>query len=304
MPQKILITGGSGLLAVNWAISVRDKFDVVLGLHNRIVALNGVQSLKINTHSTEDINRMLVYLQPDIVINTAGITSVEQCEKLPYIARLANTELAINFARSCREQSIKFVQISTDHLFSGTKAYVTEEELSCPRNVYGLTKGNAETAIQEVCSDSLIIRTNFYCWGTTYRKSFSDQIIETLRSGNHINLFTDVYYTPILAESLIQVTQELLELNAKGLYNVVGNDRITKFDFGVKLANCFGLETSLIRPSLMSSQKNLVQRPFDMSLSNLKVSRFLNEELKSLDRDLLILLKQEVTGSHREIRQL
>ena len=54
MQQKVLITGGSGLLAVNWALSIRDKYEVVLILHNRKISIPGVDTDIASLNSKKD----------------------------------------------------------------------------------------------------------------------------------------------------------------------------------------------------------------------------------------------------------
>lgn len=304
MPQKILITGGSGLLALNWAINFRENFDIVLGLHDRTVNLENTTSCKIQLDSISDISGAFVTVKPDIVINTAGITSVELCEKYPNLAYNVNAQLAVNLAKVCYKMSIKFVHISTDHLFTGNSEYITEEETVNPKNVYGLTKSAAETGVLENNPSALVIRTNFYGWGTSYRHSFSDIILTALRSGKEIKLFSDVFYTPILAETLSDITHLLIDAGAFGIFNVVGNERISKYDFGLRLARCFDLNTKLIYPSLMKNQFALVQRPFDMSLCNSKFSHFLSTIPNTIEQDLTRLCQQEVSGFNSEIIKL
>jgi dTDP-4-dehydrorhamnose reductase len=73
----------------------------------------------------------------------------------------------------------------------------------------------------DIHSDSLVVRTNFYGWGTSYRRSFSDLILEHLTKREGIVLFDNVYYTPILIQSLAEAVHELIDIQAKGIINVV-----------------------------------------------------------------------------------
>jgi dTDP-4-dehydrorhamnose reductase len=304
MNRKILIIGGSGLLALNWALTMKTQFEIILALHERQINLTGIRTLRVDTSSTKHISEAIDQIRPGIVINTAGLTSVEVCEKFPDKAVEVNTTLAIDLARICIDRNIKFVHISTDHLFSGEKELVTENEKIYPKNVYGETKADAEYGIEIVNSDALIIRTNFYAWGTSYRHSFSDIIINFLRDGRPINLFTDVFYTPILAKTLIEVIHQLIDINASGIFNVVSDQRISKYDFGLNLARVFNLEKSLINKDLMSNNISLVQRPNDMSLSNLKVSNLLGIVIGGVDAHLSELYEQEVSGYNKKIKRL
>jgi dTDP-4-dehydrorhamnose reductase len=95
-----------------------------------------------------------------------------------------------------------------------------------------------------------------------------------------------VYYTPIFVDVLIQVIHELLDKNAVGVFNVVSDDRISKFDFGILLAKEFELDESLIIKSSINSITNLVRRPSDMSLSNQKVKKILGRDVGTVQQHL------------------
>lgn len=304
MGKDIFLTGGSGLLALNWALYSRANENVVLGLHHRIVSINGTQSITIGLDSQDAVKRTIDTIRPELIIHTAGLTNVEICEKNPKFAQNVNTTSAKFIAKIAKERNIKMVHISTDHLFQGTDQYVREDHQVDPLNVYGITKANAEKAILEINPDALIVRTNFYGWGPSYRKSFSDIIIETLRKGNTINLFNDVYYTPIVIEKLVEYINDLLAKQAMGIYHVVADERVSKFQFGMKLAQIFGLDASLIRESSLVNVPDLVRRPLDMSLSNEKAAAKIGRSLGTIEEHLQHLLNQEKTGIINEIISL
>jgi dTDP-4-dehydrorhamnose reductase len=302
--KRILITGGSGLLALNWAITIRDRFEVVLALHNREISLADVKPMKFDTGSRGSILKAIEQIQPELIIHTASLTNVEICEKNPLLAKEVNTIMAANFAKTCEELKIPLVHISTDHIFSGNNAMLTEADTIEPLNVYGLTKAEAEIAVLKACSSALIVRTNFYGWGTSYRNSFSDYIIKNLREGKKIVLFDDVFYTPILAEMLIKNTHELLEKKVSGIFHIVGDDRVSKYEFGIKVAKYFGLNTTLIIRGKMNENEILVQRPKDMSLANTKTTQLLEHSLGGIDTHLERLLEQEESFLINEIIRL
>lgn len=291
--KKIIITGGSGLLAVNWALFFRDKIQVYIVIHSRLVSLNKVNVLNIKLDLVENIIEAINTINPCYVIHTAGITSVEECELHPSEAYYVNAQLAENVALACTKTNTKMVHISTDHLFQGEGPYIKEEEIVNPVNIYGETKAAAEKKITKLTEEVLIIRTNFYGWGPSYRRSFSDFILDNLRAEKQVTLFEDVFYTPIYIRSLIHFINELLIENARGIYNIVGNDRISKFEFGLCLAKIFNLDSSLIIPAKLSDKKSLVKRPYDMSLSNNKLKNRLNCNMNSVNDDLKCLLIDE-----------
>jgi len=304
MITNALITGGSGLLALNWALSLRDRLSVTLGLHEREISLVGVQSRQLVLDSPDQLLRTLASIQPQVVVHTVGLTSVEECEAKPDLARYLNVELAVNVAKACASLGLPLVHVSTDHLFDGKVESVDEGEPTRPCNVYGFTKAEAEIRVLEAHPQALVVRTNFYGWGPTYRRSFSDVIIDGLRSGRPLNLFQDVFYTPVLIAAATKAVHELIELKVSGIYHVVGDERISKYEFGLKVAKEFELDASLIRAGRLADQVALVRRPYDMSLSNRKLCRLLGRNIGGVDDHIAALHQQEVSGLAREMRNL
>ena len=90
----------------------------------------------------------------------------------------------------------------------------------------------------------MIIRTCFFGWGPKYRRSFSDYIIDALRSDQNVSLYDDVVFSPINVTDLIRIVYELVELNSEGVFNVCARDSISKYEFGVRLAESQGLDRS------------------------------------------------------------
>lgn len=304
MKPRILITGGSGLLALNWALAVRDSYTVTLGLHEREIALAGVQTERIDLESVDHLIRGFEIAQPQIVIHTAGLTSVEKCEAEPTRAQHVNLDIAVNVAQACAKLGLPLAHISTDHLFAGKASLVDETFPVAPVNVYGRTKAAAESLVLEAHPQSLVIRTNFYGWGTSYRHSFSDGVIEALRAGKELKLFQDVSYTPILVETVAQAVHDLIDLKVSGICHVVGDERISKYDFGLKLAQEFNLDSRLIKPSYITDQALLVQRPHDMSLSNQKTCKLLGRKLGGVGEHIARLHQQEQIGLAQELQKL
>jgi len=302
--QKILITGGSGLLALNWAVAKRNEIEIILCLHQHSIEVSKVKTSMCNLDSIENIKTCLRQEKPDIVIHTAGLTSVEECEKNPELAEYVNVKIAENVAIACAELVVSLVHISTDHLFDGSESMVREEATPCPLNVYGTTKAKAETKVMYHNVNALIIRTNFYGWGTSYRYSFSDFIIQSLRLHKKIKLFEDVFYTPILAYQLVQVTHQLLGQRLSGIFNVVGDERVSKYDFGVQIIERFGLQDDTVEKIKVRDKRVSLKRPMDMSLSNEKVSKYLSRPIGNLGSHLQQLKQQEQQNIAQELSLL
>ena len=271
MKPRLAISGGAGLLAVNWAVQMRDQWDVHLLLHHRKIAIPGVTCHIVDISTPDTAGRVINRLSPDLVINCVALTDVDRCERDHDLATQCNVTVARNMALAAKAGGSTFVQISTDHLFNGTKPLRSETDQPFPANHYGMTKWRAEMEVAEALAESLIVRTNFFGWGPSYRPSFSDWILGVLKKGQPVNMFTDAYYTPVYMPNLIEAVHGLYAAGQSGVFNIVGGERLSKYQFGKRLCRVFGCDETLVRPTLLSEMSDMVPRPFDMSLSNDKL---------------------------------
>lgn len=302
--KRLFLAGGSGLLALNWALICRETYDVFLLLHNRKIYPQFASTIHLSNFTTNALIAALSEISPHVVVNTAATTNIEYCELHPQISFEVNVVFAEQLAYACNHLRIPLVHISTDHLFRGVSPFATEQTRLNPINVYGQTKAEAECRVLNVCPNALVIRTNFYGWGTSYRCSFSDKVIQELKSGNVFPAFNDVYFTPILISDLVAAIHDLLDLDANGIFHVVGDQRLSKYDFCFLLAKTFGLEPSLLKPISIHEMPDLVQRPKDMSLSNLKATQWLNRSLGSVAEGLVRLKGQSTQCYQKELQSL
>jgi dTDP-4-dehydrorhamnose reductase len=301
LSKRILITGGSGMLGVNCALQLRHCRQVVLALHTRKLSIQGVHSLPLALDTAESAMAAISAVNPNYVIHTAALSSVDRCEADPLLALHVNVELAANVAAACAKLNIGLVHVSTDHLFDGGKPLADEETPLSPMNRYGQSKAEAEQEVLAAHPESLLIRTNFYGFGPPWRPSFSDVILDGLRAGRELGLFTDVYYSPLLLQDLIHVMLELMEGGYRGIFNVVGDQRLSKYEFGLLLAATFGLDPSPIKPVQIASMPHFVQRPKDMSLSNAKLVRTLGRAVGDVHSQLLRMRQLKISGFKAEL---
>lgn len=288
--KNILLFGGASMLAHMWANNWKDKYNIFLGINKRSSENIGVKSIQLSDHNVE-LESLIKELKIDVIINCSGLTGVEECENNPKKAEELNTLLPGQLSKVCLNTGAKLVHISTDHLFSGLNKNMNELSEVIPLNTYAKSKYLGECNVIENNENALIIRTNFYGIGPSYRPSFSDRIISSLKLNREIHLFDNVYYTPILIDELTKIVELLLKKNKKGIFNVSSNERITKFNFGILLAEKFKLNKRLIIPIIIEQKKDLVTRPKDMSLSNNKLFREINYRVIPLQDQLSTLIQ-------------
>lgn len=300
--KRVLITGGSGLLALNWACSMRDAFQIYLAMHRHNVELDRVCSVSVDVDSPDLLVKQMEDIGPDLVVHAAGLANVDACEREPAMALHVNAVLSRHVARATARLKIKLIHISTDHLFSGNGMMYREDAPPEPQNSYARTKLLAEQWVSDANPDALLLRTNFFGWGHAGRQSFSDWIISNLRSGRQITVFGDVYFTPILADKLAVIGHALVVQGVAGIFNVVGDERLSKYDFACKIADRFSLPRDLIKYGKITDSNLTAARPKDMSLDNRKARLLLNHRFGAVDDFVKILFQQEQEGRSDELR--
>ena len=242
--------------------------------------------------------------KPDLIINTVALTDVDFCEKNPNLAFETNVNyinLLINF---CKNNRSKLVHISTDHLSDGLTPCIEENQELYPINEYGKTKLLAENLIKSKISNSIILRTNFFGWGPKYRQSFSDRIIDSIKLNKEIYLFEDAFFSPVSIRRLCKIILLLFEAKKKGIFNISSNDRISKYNFGIKVCEYFDLKKDLVVPCSIENIKNLVLRPKDTSLNNKKITNEIGFECGYVSNNINDLIYDLKDGIKDQLMKL
>lgn len=229
MAMNWLVTGASGLLGRQLCAYLHSQGANVTAIRNsHSVDLTGVTELQVDLLSLPDVAGVIASCRPDVVVHTAGLTNVDECERNYPLAK----QLHIDVARLCaKEMAVaggKFVLISTDHLWDGSRPLVDENEPVQPQNIYGETKAKGELAALEENPEALVVRTNFFGPGRPWRLSFSDWLIRAFMAGETVTAFDDVYFTPIALGHLCPFVQDSVQLDLSGILHLCGGERDRK----------------------------------------------------------------------------
>ncbi|MBN8521979.1 MAG: SDR family oxidoreductase [Alphaproteobacteria bacterium] len=288
--MKFLITGASGLLGQGLLryISTLGTHEIVGLLHHhpsRFVHHN-IHMVTADLRDEGRIDQIIHDEKPDVVIHTAGLTSVDECEKNPEYAFLINTEIPRRLAHLCHQNQIRFIFISTDHITDGRQALFSEDVVISPVNIYAQTKAQAEHFVGQAYPESLIIRTNFFGKGLPWRQSLTDWIWQKLSAGESVPAFIDSWVSPLSVPYLSKALYDLSPLKVRGILHVGGRERISKYDFALKAAQHFGFNPTLVVPTPMASVKLQAPRPPDMSMNVSRAESYLGYALPDIDQSL------------------
>ena len=287
---KLLITGSNGFLGSNLVNHFLQNDYEVYGSDLQLVSLGGTQISYISGDLTDQkfASELIEKVKPDYVINTVALVNLDVCENDTAKAYQINVLTAKNIAQATGQKGIRMVHISTDHFFNGSKSYYSEDDIPNPVNNYGKTKLEAEKECLNNNPNTIVIRTNFYGWSSNAHKlTFGEWLYESLYYKKPINLFTDYYFSPIEVTALAEAVELAMKSEFKGVINIAGSERCSKYEFAIALADVFGLDKQMISAVKMDPQSFNVKRQPDLSLSNDKFNRLFDMELPDVKAGLL-----------------
>ena len=300
--MKLLITGASGLLGINLALEAMREHEVI-GVDRGRLQFAPFQVIKTNFFNSRAFEPMLDSTQPDWVINCAALANLDESEKHPDQAKILNVDLPRELASACAKRNTKFIHLSTDAVFDGTKeGMYTEEDEPTPPGIYSQTKLNGERAVQQVNPQAIIARVNFYGWSLGAKRSLPEFFINNLSEGRNVNGFTDVIFCPMWVNHLAQTLIAMLEKDLHGLYHVVGAQPMNKYQFGVEVARKFGLRESLITPQSVERSSLTAKRSHNLWLSIHKLSTDLGRSIPEFSTGLDGFYTQFQQGYPQKIR--
>jgi dTDP-4-dehydrorhamnose reductase len=189
-------------------------------------------------------------------------------------------------ARTAGEMGARFLHISTDAIFDGDGSPFTEVSPARPTSVYGKSKLAGEQAVREVNPTATIVRTNLFGWSPVRADSLAEWFLGRLVRGESCPGFRDVSFSPILVNDLAEVLLKMLSAGLSGVYHVGGATCLSKYEFGRRLADLFGLRPALVRPASVDDAGMAAPRQKYLCLDSHKIERELGVRLPTIDEGL------------------
>ena len=245
--MKVLITGAGGLVGSALRECCEEQRDIVLAYDRSQLDITDVQSVR----------QTISDAKPDAVINCAAWTDVDGCESDPGRAFAVNSNGPENLAHASRDVNARFITISTDYVFDGTKdGFYTQEDLPNPQSVYGRSKLEGEQRAKDAYPGSTIVRTGFI-FGPNGR-NFLSTVIRRAMQGEAIRAITDSYGTPTYAYDLASRLRELAHLGRTGIFHVVNSGEGASYEEFSREAM---LSAGIRQPQIESVLSESLHRP-------------------------------------------
>ncbi len=284
--MRILITGGSGQLGQEW----------VGYLNRKEVEFISLPSADLDITDHDDTNRVLSNLRPDLIINCAAYTKVDQAEDEKETAHQVNGKAVANLAQYCAKKNIKLVHFSTDYVFPGTKEDMQEltegypeDYPTNPVNAYGESKLAGEKAILESECDFLLIRVSWLCG--KYGNNFVKTMLKLAEERDELKVVNDQFGCPTFTRNVVENCWELIEKKKEGIFHLTSIGKITWYDFASEIFKQAGVSIKL-HPVESSEFSTKAKRPAFSLLSTEKIANISGVSLIEWEEGLKSMLAE------------
>jgi len=268
--KKLLITGVSGFLGWNICSKAKDSYDIYGTVFSHRIEVPGVKIVQINLTNFQELKNLFREISPEGVIHTAADSRPEYCQLNRDETKKINTDASINIAGLCSDYAVPFVFTSTDLVFDGLNPPYKEEDSVSPVSIYGEQKVAAEEGILKVYPGGAICRMPLmYGLPSPVSSSFIQPVIEKMKKGEELKLFTDEFRTPVsgsdAAAGLLMAHDRV-----KGILHLGGPEIISRYDFAVLLKDILNLSQAKLVPVKQKDIRTVAPRPHDVSLDSRK----------------------------------
>jgi dTDP-4-dehydrorhamnose reductase len=265
--MRILVTGSNGLLGQKLVHQLSRDSEVELFAtargENRLNHQSGYAYHSMDISNLDEVLAVFKEVKPEVVIHTAAMTHVDQCEDDQEGCLKLNVEAVQYIIAACSQTKAHLVHLSTDFIFDGSEGPLDENAIPAPVSFYGDSKWRAEKLIQASTVPHAILRT-VLVYGVAENMSRSNIVLwakGALEKGNTITVVDDQYRTPTLAEDLAQGCVLAAKQKAQGVYNISGPDFYSIIDMVREIASFWGFNQDLISPVSSTTLNQTAKRP-------------------------------------------
>ncbi len=229
--MKIAVIGANGQLGCDLCVTLKSA-------GHSLTEINHDETFDVSRRET--VRAVLAGLQIDVVINTAAMHNVEQCEEDPTGAFAANSLGPRNLAAECLDNGSRLLHISTDYVFDGAKKKpYLESDLPWPLNVYGTSKLAGEHFVLCTGDRNIVLRTSGLYGRNPCRAkgmSFVDLMLKLAAERDEVRVVTDEILTPTNTEDVARQIATLLEHDLPpGLYHATAEGECSWHDFAAEI---------------------------------------------------------------------
>jgi len=252
--MRILLTGSNGLLGQKLVALLHQAPGVELvatarGANRLATSYPTLRFVPLDVTEAAQVQQVLAQQRPTHVIHTAAMTQVDDCELNKEDCWRQNVTAVAHLAAACAQLDVHLTHLSTDFIFNGTEALLSEDAVPDPISYYGASKLAAEQAVQGTAGLRWAIARTVLVYGTTLAGGRSNLVLwvyNSLRNQQKIKVVDDQWRTPTLAEDLAQGCWLLAQQSAQGIFHLSGRELLTPYQMAQQVAATFRLDATLM----------------------------------------------------------
>lgn len=217
--KKIWITGAEGHIGTA-------LLDLLEGVEYQLLPTD---IKEVDITKIDEVTQFVHVNRPDVVINCAGMTDVQECENNVDEAYRVNAIGVRNVALAANEVNAKVIQISTDDVFDKeSRIPYNEFDNVHPRTIYGKSKEAGEKILTQLLNRFVIIRSS---WIYGIGRDFVDEVLRNVGQGKKMEVPNNQYAAPTSAKELAKVIRYFIDNEEYGLYHVVCPGSCSRYEF-------------------------------------------------------------------------
>lgn len=217
--KKIWITGAEGHIGTA-------LLDLLEGVEYQLLPTD-IEEVDIT--KIDEVTQFVHVNRPNVVINCAGLTDVQECENNVDEAYRVNAIGVRNVALAANEVNAKVIQISTDDVFDKeSRVPYNEFDNVHPRTIYGKSKEAGEKILTHLLNRFVIIRSS---WIYGIGRDFVDEVLRNVGQGKTMEVPNNQYAAPTSAKELAKVIRYFIDNEEYGLYHVVCPGSCSRYEF-------------------------------------------------------------------------
>ena len=286
MISKTIVLGASGFLGSHF---VQNEYPE--NYQFRIKPKASVPNhLIFDPWNTDELEKVIVDNGLESIINCIALANIENCESNEAKAFEINSELPRRLAELCKRRSIHLVHVSTDAVLKDTVGLLDENSPTNPKSVYGKSKLLGEEQVLKTSSLFTIARVNFF--GVSPRRdSLFDFFYDSLKQESVAFGFSDVFFSPLYVKDTIYALRYLASIKQAGIIHLASSTPISKYEFGLKVAELLGLSIELIVETRAKDLPVGQLRSLNLSINNQKMLQIYQPQF-SIEEGILQSIKQ------------
>ena len=266
--KRLIVTGAGGMLGADVTRQFSSNFKVT-----------ALTRKELDITDKKAVRQVFKHYRPEIVINCAAFTRVDDCESMKETAFSVNAEGPGILASACRDSGALLVHISTDYVFDGSKKSPwKEDEPKAPLNIYGESKLQGEKRVEARCENYLIIRTS-WLFGLN-GPNFITTMLDLSKKRDELSVVNDQEGSPTSTRDLAWGIKMLVMHDLRGVFHCCNSGSCTWFDLCRFVFEKRGIKGVTLKPVPSESFPRPAARPEYSVLDTSRFKKFTGRKMR------------------------